>query len=198
MLKCEQLLTFLQKIMKNRGRCVIINMENSKQSKYKGNCNYKSKLKGADTMAYTAMQIAAEVVRQYRMKKEPITNLKLQKILYYIQVECLQKNDVPAFQDDIEAWRHGPVVRDVYNTFCVYIANPIEDDDPDVEQNLVKIDDKTSKCISDIVERSIRYDDPWDLVYRSHETKPWRDTFIPDANCIITKDSLKNDGTINI
>lgn len=148
-------------------------------------------------MAYTAMQIAAEVVRQYRMKKEPITNLKLQKILYYIQIECLQKNGVPAFQDDIEAWRHGPVVRDVYNTFCVYIANPIEDDDPDVEQNQVNIDDKTSQCISDIVERSIHYD-PWDLVDKSHETKPWRNTFIPDANCIIPKEMLKFSGSINI
>ena len=181
---------FGHQIVQNSTKCATIKTQSI------GN-DWVKKSKGVDTMAYTAMQIAAEVVRQYHEKGKSITNLKLQKVLYYIQVKCLQKNGVPAFEDNIEAWRHGPVVRDVYNAFCAYIANPISDDDPDVTKNQVKIDDATSQCIADIVDRTIPYD-PWELVDKSHESAPWRSAFIPYANCIISKDSLKNNGFINL
>ena len=181
---------FRHQIVQNSTKCATIKTQSI------GNDRVK-KSKGVDTMAYTAMQIAAEVVRQYHEKGKSITNLKLQKVLYYIQIECLQRKGVPAFGDDIEAWRHGPVVRDVYNAFCAYIANPISDDDPDVTKNQVKIDDATSQCIADVVDRTIPYG-PWELVDRSHETAPWRSAFIPNANCIISKNSLKNNGSINL
>lgn len=177
-------------IVQNSTKCATIKTQSI------GNDRVK-KLKGVDTMAYTAMQIAAEVVRQYHEKGKSITNLKLQKVLYYIQIECLQKKGVPAFGDDIEAWRHGPVVRDVYNAFCAYIANPISDDDPDVVGNQVPINTDISQCIADVVDKTIPYG-PWELVDKSHETAPWRRAFIPNANCIISKDSLKNNGSINI
>lgn len=193
MLNFKQMLTFLRKRMKNITKRVTIKTWRSEDNQIQKELNSK----GADTMAYTAMQIAAEVVRQYHLRGQTITNLKLQKVLYYIQIKCLQTNGVPAFQDDIEAWRHGPVVRDVYNTFCVYIANPISEDDPDIIKNRVAIDDATSQCVSEIVEKSIPYD-PWGLVDKSHATDPWRSTFIPNANCIISKDSLKNNGSINL
>lgn len=181
---------FRHQIVQNRTKCATINTQVMEKGRIK-------KSKGVDTMAYTAMQIAAEVVRQYHLKGQSITNLKLQKVLYYIQVECLQKNGVPAFGDDIEAWRHGPVVRDVYNAFCAYIANPISEDDPDVVDNQVPINRDISQCIADVVDRTIPYG-PWELVDKSHETAPWRSAFIPNANCVISKDSLKNNGCINL
>lgn len=192
-LKCKKWELFSLDRVKNNAKCVTIKMSKSKDRQVKT----KLKTKGVDTMAYTAMQIAAEVVRQYHEKSQSITNLKLQKVLYYIQIECLQKKGVPAFGDDIEAWRHGPVVRDVYNTFCAYIANPISEDDPDVVGNQVPINRDISQCIADIVDRTIPYD-PWELVDKSHETAPWRSAFIPNANCIISKDTLKNNGLINL
>ena len=181
---------FRHQIVQNSTKCATINTQVMEKGRIK-------KSKGVDTMAYTAMQIAAEVVRQYHLKGQSITNLKLQKVLYYIQVECLQKNGVPAFGDDIEAWRHGPVVRDVYNAFCAYIANPISEDDPDVVDNQVPINRDISQCIADVVDRTIPYG-PWELVDKSHETAPWRSAFIPNANCVISKDSLKNNGCINL
>ena len=36
-----------------------------------------------------------------------VTNLQLQKVLYYIQVEFLQKKGVLIFEDSIEAWKFG-------------------------------------------------------------------------------------------
>jgi YD repeat-containing protein len=47
-----------------------------------------------------------------------LTNLKLQKLLYYAQGKYLSENDgTPLFDDKIEAWKYGPVVKDVYHAF---------------------------------------------------------------------------------
>lgn len=43
-----------------------------------------------------------------------LTNLKLQKLLYFVQVYCLVEFDEIAFDDQIEAWPYGPVVPEAY------------------------------------------------------------------------------------
>ncbi|MGL4465191.1 MAG: Panacea domain-containing protein [Planctomycetia bacterium] len=48
---------------------------------------------------------------------DPITNLKLQKILYYAQAWHLALYDSALFDDDFQAWVHGPVQPDVYFAF---------------------------------------------------------------------------------
>lgn len=49
----------------------------------------------------------------------PISNLQLQKILYFIQVDALKTTGEPAFLNNIEAWQFGPVVPEVYYYFVV-------------------------------------------------------------------------------
>jgi uncharacterized phage-associated protein len=48
---------------------------------------------------------------------DSITNLKLQKLLYYAQGASLALNDAPLFPEPIEAWTHGPVVPVVYRQY---------------------------------------------------------------------------------
>ncbi len=50
-------------------------------------------------------------------KLNDITNLKLQKLLYYAQAWHLAFYASPLFPDDIEAWVHGPVVPKVFRRF---------------------------------------------------------------------------------
>lgn len=45
---------------------------------------------------------------------EPITHLKLQKLVYYAQAWSLALLDAPLFAEDFEAWAHGPVARSIY------------------------------------------------------------------------------------
>ena len=68
----------------------------------------------------------AKVVASYFIKKanrqsggnadfegnNDLTNLKLQKILYFAQAEHLKKYNQKLFNQDIEAWQYGPVVRE--------------------------------------------------------------------------------------
>ena len=46
-----------------------------------------------------------------------ITNLKLQKLVYYAQAWYLAFLDKPLFDEDFEAWVHGPVNRDLYDRY---------------------------------------------------------------------------------
>lgn len=44
---------------------------------------------------------------------DPLTNLRLQKLLYYAQAWSLVIRQSELFQEDLRAWRHGPVVVEV-------------------------------------------------------------------------------------
>ena len=46
-----------------------------------------------------------------------VSNLKLQKLLYYAQGLHLALFDEPLFGERVEAWIHGPVVPEVYHEF---------------------------------------------------------------------------------
>lgn len=46
-----------------------------------------------------------------------ISNLKLQKLLYYAQGFYLAMYDKPLFEEEIEAWTHGPVVPVAYHAY---------------------------------------------------------------------------------
>ena len=39
-----------------------------------------------------------------------LTNLRLQKLLYYVQGWSLGERGRPMFREEIQAWRYGPVV----------------------------------------------------------------------------------------
>ena len=56
------------------------------------------------THMYGALDIAKYVITKCTKDKHPISNLQLQKILYYIQRELLQQG-LAGFSDDMEAWQ---------------------------------------------------------------------------------------------
>ncbi|WP_421778790.1 Panacea domain-containing protein [Ferruginivarius sediminum] len=47
-----------------------------------------------------------------------VDQLKLQKLIFYAHAWHLAYELGPLFPDDIEAWPHGPVIRDVYVEFA--------------------------------------------------------------------------------
>ena len=56
---------------------------------------------------------------------DSISNLKLQKLVYYAQGYCLAIHDRPLFVEPIEAWEHGPVVPELYRSFKQHGAQPL-------------------------------------------------------------------------
>ena len=72
-------------------------------------------------------------------EKEGITNLKLQKILYFAQAYFLAKIGKPLFTDTIEAWEFGPVIPSIYHKLKKYGSNPIIDEK---DKSTISVEDK--------------------------------------------------------
>lgn len=111
----------------------------------------------------SALSLADYIVVKCALDKEPITNLQLQGILYYIQGKHLAKFGKPAFADEIEAWEFGPCIPNVYYAFCHYGAMPIVG--VDKEGSLDK--DLNRKFIDQIIEEK-RNAEPWDVITETH------------------------------
>lgn len=74
---------------------------------------------------YTAADVAKYIVSYSTEQGKPISNLKLQKMLYYLWVDYYRLTGRELYADDICAWQFGPVVPEVYYEFCSYAGTPI-------------------------------------------------------------------------
>ena len=74
---------------------------------------------------YHALEIAKYVIDKCFKEGAPVTNLRLQKLLYFIQLESYKKNTIFMFDDDLYAWQFGPVVPEVYYEYNMYGGSPI-------------------------------------------------------------------------
>jgi uncharacterized phage-associated protein len=55
-------------------------------------------------------------VAKYILEKQgPMTTMKLQKLVYYCQAWSLVWDEKPMFEEKIQAWASGPVVRELYD-----------------------------------------------------------------------------------
>lgn len=69
-----------------------------------------------------AFDVARYLIQLAANEQEPdcLSHLRLQKLLYYVQGWSLALRGKPMFDSRIEAWAHGPVVRDLYSKFADY------------------------------------------------------------------------------
>lgn len=114
---------------------------------------------------------------------DSITNLKLQKLLYYAQGFYLAIHNKPLFEEDILAWEHGPVVSRVYHVFSKYGSNAIPV--PDLEVKLTK---KEKKLIIGVWNVYGQFS-AWKLRDMTHSERPWKET---SRNQVISHELLKS------
>ena len=117
-----------------------------------------------------AERLSADTLARYAIQKcindgYPISNLQLQKILYFCQKQYLQNTGDVLFDDEIQAWQYGPVVPAVYRTFSLWggrkinwLSTPF--DTGRVPKNMQEI-------VNPIIE-SKRVKEPWQLVSETH------------------------------
>lgn len=124
-----------------------------------------------DERMYIALDIAKYVLGKCTEDNHPISNLQLQKILYFLQKKYLVESGNRLFWDDIEAWQFGPVVPDVYYQYCGFGSMAI------TMKYIVDIGEKDSQIIDSIVEEK-RRKNPWDLVEETHaQGKAWSEIY---------------------
>lgn len=125
---------------------------------------------GVVAMTYDAKEVAKLVVNEGIAEDRPVTNLKLQKLLYFMWIDWYKERKEPLFNDRIEAWHYGPVVPDVYFNYRIFAADPIrkveEYSIPDQDKDLmIKILSRyIYRSAGALVEDSHAPDTPWSKV----------------------------------
>lgn len=127
-------------------------------------------------MPYGALIIANYIIAKCNEKELSISNLRLQKIMYYVQGYFLRAYNECAFDSNIFNWPYGPVVPDVYFEYCVYGSSEIHFENELIEAHLNKIKErKHRKLIDEIIEKCSQYT-PGGLINLTHSEKPWKET----------------------
>ena len=101
---------------------------------------------------------------------ETISNLKIQRLCYYAQGFALATLGKPLFLDDIEHWKHGPVVQSVWRNYRSYGSGPIPP--PRDPLNLNLYDPETRSLLDKIYELYGRFS-AWELRNKTHSEPPW-------------------------
>lgn len=150
---------------------------------------------------YNVGDIARYIINYVNNNGDLISNLKLQKVLYFIQAKFLVDIGYPCFNEEIEAWSMGVVVPSVYHEYKRYGAGcilPVKEffvySDDIFECKYVKysdsiIDDCDKVAINEMIDKCAVYS-ATQLVNFTYNQTPWKAAFSPHKNRIISKQSI--------
>ena len=124
---------------------------------------------------------------------EVITNLKLQKLVYYAQAWYLANNKESLFDSDFQAWVHGPVIPSLYREYKHWGSSPIcnELKFESVKQNF----DAETLSFLEVVTKAYMPFGAYQLELMTHQEEPWiqaRQGCDPDEKCetVISRDLM--------
>lgn len=117
---------------------------------------------------------AADVASYLLHKHGPQGSMKLQKLVYYCQAYSLAWTGIPMFPERIEAWKHGPVVRELWKQHSGTFDVQPEDINGDPETLTAN-----DKIVADSIWESLGGFTGWELRRRTHSEKPWTEAFDP-------------------
>ncbi len=163
------------------------------------------KLQGGGCM-YNVLDICRFIINYCDEKDYNLSNLKLQKILYFVQAYFLCSNETnrPCFAEPIEAWDFGPVVPVAYreykrfgNTNIPKVVSYIEHDKSNFWNSKVKsfdetvIDESDKAIIRRLVDKFAKYSTT-SLVNITHQQTPWKKAYFPGCSNTITHDAIRS------
>ena len=151
---------------------------------------------------YPVRDVSHYIIVYSNKKDYGVSNLKLQKLLYFVQAFFLINDCPPCFDEKIEAWDFGPVVPEVYreykrfggmdiptidyyvkfdkkniwNTERIYYEDIISNDDKEMIQAVV---DKFAHCSATF------------LVNLTHNQDSWINAYVNGQRNEITKEDIK-------
>lgn len=150
---------------------------------------------------YEVLTIARYIINYCNEKGYEITNLKLQKLLYFVQAVFLSLLNKPCFKEKIEAWKFGPVVREAYYEFKEYGNREI----PPITEyagteyyfaGKMTPFDSSAICESDkelinkVIDTFGKYSAST-LVKITHANGPWKEVYAENQNNVIDSEKLK-------
>ena len=137
-------------------------------------------------MVYAVLDIANKILAKAYCSdlEELISNMKLQKLLYYQQGFHLAYFGTPLFDEEIEAWMYGPVVPCVYEYFKTNDNRGIE-----YSGNIVSLSTEEEALFNEVHRVYGKYS-ATGLIEMTHNETPWKSTPVKTGS-VISKDKMK-------
>lgn len=115
--------------------------------------------------------------------EDPMTNLRINKLMYYAQGFHLQRFGTPLFNEAIKAWKYGPVVESIYRKYHPSGRNIITECSPDFNISGFSADE--IQLLLDVYNK-YRSLSTSRLVEKSHEANtPWAKSYVDGENRVI-------------
>ena len=108
-----------------------------------------------------------DLATRYFINELKPDTLKLQKLLYFAQGISFCMHDEEFFNEQFEAWVHGPVVPTVYHKYKKYGYNPIN-----IDYSTDTITDKQNEVLVYVKDNYGKYDGRY-LEELTHSQDPW-------------------------
>lgn len=130
-------------------------------------------------MINKALDITKYLVHRFTFDGDLVTNLKMQKILYFVYVWNLIKRGDHVFDEKFQAWPNGPVLYSVYKKLSKYKSSPIDISFTDLksETDLSSLKERIGKDVLKIVDKVYEVygtKSAFELVNLTHNGKPWK------------------------
>ena len=124
--------------------------------------------------------VANYILFECRRRNLRVTNLSLQKLIYFAHAIMLVEKKRPLVSVEFEAWQYGPVLPSVYQALKSFgsssVDQPITGLNPVTreQKTLEELDDLDSKDVCNRVVMSLAHLSPGRLVDLTHATEgPW-------------------------
>lgn len=135
------------------------------------------------------IDVAQYVYTEYKfLSGEPIDEMKLHKILYFIQRESFAITGKPLFKEKFEGWKYGPVCRVIRNCYTK---------DGMFVDNIKELSPESAYIAKNVVLQYGAYE-TWKLSVLSHNELSWKNARkgIPDGRNgrkILSLEDIKKD-----
>ena len=139
-------------------------------------------------MSVAAYTVAKDILSLAKKNNESVSNLKIQKLLYYAQAWYMVNNNGEVLFDDvIEARKYGPVISSVYDKLKRFKRNPI----------IISIKESDLSTLSEGQKDFLNafYDNfitcsTTDLISMTHSEKPWQEAYASGENTPISTKTM--------
>lgn len=128
-----------------------------------------------------------------------VSNIRLQKLLYFVQAQFIMDLNIAAFKEEIEAWSFGPVIPEIYRKYKIFGRdNIILNAKNDIKKYLFGFNNELNEEIlkedMNIINKALKATSDVstaELVRVSHIQDPWKNAYNKDnPKNVITKESI--------
>ena len=125
--------------------------------------------------------VANFIIEVAKKEGNPVTNLKLQKVLFFLQGYCLNKYNRVLFDGKFAKWQYGPVEEEIYQIFKPQGSMPIDflSTQGKIKNGIIKLYHEKIDLPQEYIEElknvviKINQKAPWELFELTHKHSSW-------------------------